>query len=975
MYIRIFSARTFLRTFWIGATWIGVFFCGVLGLAQSFDSGDWPTRAGNMQRQASREFDLVLDGGNLHLQWKRFMGERVEVEMEPVVVEETVYLGLMNGKMVAMDVDTGAVRWVFQAEDGLTDTPTACWDGSDLRLVFAAISGMVYCVNGADGGLVWEERLEGPIYSGTAVVAGLVMIGTLQAGFYGLELAEHPASGLRRRWYTDVGGPVSCTAAVGPAGTGVTGVFFTTGNNVGWALNSETGAPLWQHRLQGAYTKRTYAVYGSGSGGKPVVIFVTRKPGAEYSEALENRPFVLQNDTEPVGPKPGPTVVAEWADFYQKWPRRRPLYFLHAETGADLWEPSVDDMLYTPLYIPYWGEYMPVVDAGGTAWFPASGSGGDHALGHDERLWKMDLQTGAISQVADPLDFKPRADETGRPTLIGDRYYQTISEDVAFYDTADGSLNASVFGNGMFTHRQPMEVDAFVAGERAIVFGGWHKYFTRFGSSSPGGFGGANDAPSALVVTDDGTTQRAFFSAWGHLYALGTEQKANPTEWNMDQLDLYSGPRDPERDVAFYQAELKRRLRAIIQGHDLEPISRFWGMNPQASAVLHAGESITILANALEYVEDAPLAAELEAYLADAVTTYILSSSHTQGQAWLDYDSDGVLRSGDPGGIRIAFRQDNPNLLAMKLYALYRVAKVTEDQRGTGWALVESHWSFIRDQVYARMQSSGGGGFDVSVGFYVWPNWISHLAAGVGYDNFHPTRQIGMAHAMAAMAERVGDSETQIEAAAQLDAMLVNRVRWLTYVRSLYKSGDLSRDTYTEWQTWGYSQPKVPVTVQGYLDADSEYRVPYGLETDGTVRYALTRHGTYPYYLVGFWPLIREYLGRDRQDPAVMDLLADYTGAIERMHPWWFMGDMSHIVGIGMHEDDSMSQGLATDLFCVKAYLNQWTFEALRPYLPWEYEDQGDLDLYRVRSLTALLWAVENNGRTAKSQQSWSRLE
>ena len=62
------------------------------------NAADWPTRARTMSRSAFVPDALPLDNGRLHLKWKRFFGERIEVEMEPTVVGDTVFIGIMNGK-------------------------------------------------------------------------------------------------------------------------------------------------------------------------------------------------------------------------------------------------------------------------------------------------------------------------------------------------------------------------------------------------------------------------------------------------------------------------------------------------------------------------------------------------------------------------------------------------------------------------------------------------------------------------------------------------------------------------------------------------------------------------------------------------------------------------------------------------------------------------------------------------------------
>ena len=78
--------------------------------AQTFTEADWPTRGRNAERHYSTPFELGLNAqGRLNLKWKRFFGARIESEMEPVVVGDTVYLGVINGKFYALDRETGAI--------------------------------------------------------------------------------------------------------------------------------------------------------------------------------------------------------------------------------------------------------------------------------------------------------------------------------------------------------------------------------------------------------------------------------------------------------------------------------------------------------------------------------------------------------------------------------------------------------------------------------------------------------------------------------------------------------------------------------------------------------------------------------------------------------------------------------------------------------------------------------------------------
>ena len=112
-------------------------------------------------------------------------------------------------------------------------------------------------------------------------------------------------------------------------------------------------------------------------------------------------------------------------------------------------------------------------------------------------------------------------------------FYMTISEDITYYDAETGQMNINVFGNSIWNHRKPIEIDEMSSNE---IFGGWYKYFTRFGGSTPSGFGGANDAASPLVISGNS----AYYVSWGHLYALTTSYSTPTADYG--QLDTAVTP-------------------------------------------------------------------------------------------------------------------------------------------------------------------------------------------------------------------------------------------------------------------------------------------------------------------------------------------------------------------------------------------------------------------------------------------------
>jgi outer membrane protein assembly factor BamB len=881
---------------------------------------NWPTLSGNFQRHASVSQELALDNGKLNLKWKRFLGERIEVEMQPLVVENLVYIGVMNGKLYALDRETGNTEWVYDAGMGITNTPTIAQVKDKRFIFFGATSGQIIGLDAETGEERWVYQTGGPILSTPSFHDNTLYVGSLDHYFYALD-----ASTGALKWKFESSAPIANTSALSSSiQPDQATIFFASGDNVAYAL-SISGDLVWKQHMGGAYTKHTQAVFAEDT-----VIFLTRKAGREYSEHVENIPAILQEGER----QPSEIVLDAWADYYLQYPLRRTLYFFDAQTGEDRWQPKKDKTAYVPLYIPYWGQISPVIDAAGGAWFPASGGGGDGGLDHDLRLWKLDLSSGGYTQIAGQDQFLHRFDETGRATLAGSHYYTTISEDIGYYDTTANIRNSRVFGNGFSSHRAPLE---FSEQNSTEILGGMEKHFPRFAGSTPGGFAGAADSPSPLIIAGD----EAFFTTWGYIYALTSE----PVQPRIDHgvLDL-SAPPTTSLTRKLATQMLNSQIEAIVMSDlPIQPASRLWSWgNLSPGSFWHSGEVIRSLVDTLPFLED-ELALRLKDYLNSEVVIHLLDDRYYEYRyACIDFDTQSILDPcpQDARGISTGWFWTNQNLTSERLYALYRYALVTED-----WGLIVQYWNFIRDK-YAGFYEY----WDEEAGFFLFPEWQT--------SPFKPSTQMAAAYAVQEMADYVNDSTTQKMAAGHLERMQAARVEWGRYVRSLYDAGELQRINVSGWEEIGYD-PKIQIIpVEGYLDQDNDFRQIYRLYRDEEnlrVEYAAPRNEIYPYHLVGYHPIIKENASLIREH--LSDELSAYIRAIEMVTPFWYMGDYNHAAIIAGHEEDSLSPLAATDIFLAKAYIFNCSFDELAPYLPWSFENYQEWDVFRIQTLTALLSA------------------
>jgi len=108
---------------------------------------NWPTLRGNPLRSGSTEAALP---DQLKDVWQSSIGGRLS---GPVVADSAVLVSSIDAhRVVALDAQSGTVRWTFMA-GGRVDSPPTVWRGLAL---FGCADGWVYCLRMSDGKQVWR---------------------------------------------------------------------------------------------------------------------------------------------------------------------------------------------------------------------------------------------------------------------------------------------------------------------------------------------------------------------------------------------------------------------------------------------------------------------------------------------------------------------------------------------------------------------------------------------------------------------------------------------------------------------------------------------------------------------------------------------------------------------------------------------------------------------------------------------------
>ena len=162
-------------------SWLGKLVSALLVAQAAFVAAQdaWPLFRGDPQSQG------VYDG-TLPASMKRRWQFRVadgSFESTPTIVDGTVFIGDMDGKLYALDLDQGTVRWTWEGELGFV-TAAAYRHG---RLFLGDIGGDFVCIDAAKGKMLWKFRSDAEINSSANFFGEHVLFGSQDTTLYCLD--------------------------------------------------------------------------------------------------------------------------------------------------------------------------------------------------------------------------------------------------------------------------------------------------------------------------------------------------------------------------------------------------------------------------------------------------------------------------------------------------------------------------------------------------------------------------------------------------------------------------------------------------------------------------------------------------------------------------------------------------------------------------------------------------------------------
>jgi polyvinyl alcohol dehydrogenase (cytochrome) len=156
------------------ATWLGVAGASSTPPAKAFCAdrsvkltanpagwNGWSPSTANTRFQTVDAAGLTIDGvQRLKLKWAYgFDGDAVAFAA-PTVLDRQIFLGSASGLVQALAMETGCVKWVFQATGPVRSAMLAVPMGAAHALLFGDQVGWFYALDAETGRLLWKKRIE-----------------------------------------------------------------------------------------------------------------------------------------------------------------------------------------------------------------------------------------------------------------------------------------------------------------------------------------------------------------------------------------------------------------------------------------------------------------------------------------------------------------------------------------------------------------------------------------------------------------------------------------------------------------------------------------------------------------------------------------------------------------------------------------------------------------------------------------------
>jgi outer membrane protein assembly factor BamB/predicted Ser/Thr protein kinase len=203
--------------------------------AQLAISGANPSRTGVFMSKGLPQ----LNG----MKWKFLTNGWIDVS--PVAVDGTVYVGGRDGNLYAVNAESGRARWRFTTGDHIFSSPAV----SDGKVYFGSDDCQFYAVEASSGQKKWSVPAEKPFRAAPLVVAGVVYAGCNDGVLYALD-----GENGHIRWRFASEGRIEHGAAAGDDA-----LYFGSDDGNLYALDLQSGALKWKLNVEHSLLPPTFS--------------------------------------------------------------------------------------------------------------------------------------------------------------------------------------------------------------------------------------------------------------------------------------------------------------------------------------------------------------------------------------------------------------------------------------------------------------------------------------------------------------------------------------------------------------------------------------------------------------------------------------------------------------------------------------------------------------------------------------------
>ncbi len=163
--------------------------------------GDWPMYQGDPAHSGYVSEKLPTPDGRVEWQFRT----NAPILAAPSVAQGKVYLSTGDGRIVALEAETGELVWEHEVTGPVNSSPAVAGD-----LVFVGLrDGRLLALDKSDGTLRWEFHTNDLIYGSPAAYRGVVYVGSGNRSLYALDALTGEV-----RWSRETGGRIVSAPAV-----------------------------------------------------------------------------------------------------------------------------------------------------------------------------------------------------------------------------------------------------------------------------------------------------------------------------------------------------------------------------------------------------------------------------------------------------------------------------------------------------------------------------------------------------------------------------------------------------------------------------------------------------------------------------------------------------------------------------------------------------------------------------------------